>query len=136
MRNESLNDYVGKLKKMASSATIIPRAVIDGGNWQPYPNKCHENVDIWCGHNSNYHPVRGWLYFDLPGIAYVKFVAHSVVRKPDGSLVDITPSGASSDYPFVTANLTDDEYDEILGLCQNHEIVCSSLQLNEPPEDD
>lgn len=122
----TLSEYTKWLVEQIPSAMILPKARIEGGNWQPAPNQCHDNVDIWCAHKPSYRPVRGWLYFDLPGLRIVKFVAHSAVRKPDGSLADITPSHAFTDYPFIEAGLSDSEYQQVLEQCSNHEINCNA----------
>jgi hypothetical protein len=79
---------------------------IHGGDWQPKQNECHENADQCCALFPEFSPVRGWLYFDSARL----FVFHSVVRKPDGLLSDITPSNASVRYPFIEADLTDIDY--------------------------
>jgi hypothetical protein len=71
---------------------------------------CHHNVSMWCQHEPDFEPVRGWLYFDLPGLNYVKFVAHSAVRTPEGELFDITPSRAFQDYLFIEGGLSEEEY--------------------------
>ncbi|MEY8210911.1 MAG: hypothetical protein RPT00_01510, partial [Gammaproteobacteria bacterium] len=81
-------------------------------------------VSDWCENNPAYTPVRGWLYFDLPGLPQVKFVSHSVVRAPDNELYDITPSNASKDYPFVEGNLSEEEYADLIGIKGVTEIVC------------
>ncbi|MEA3094593.1 MAG: hypothetical protein QOJ04_5935 [Caballeronia sp.] len=46
-------------------------------------------------------------------MAYCRFVSHSVVRAPDGSRIDITPTGhlmQAAPYPFLEAGLTEDEH--------------------------
>jgi hypothetical protein len=47
-------------------------------------------------------------------LPYVHFNAHSVVRNPDGELVDITPSQANQPYPFLVALESDTEYDALV----------------------
>ena len=91
-------------------ARKLRRAEVRQGDWVPHPNRCHENVSVWCEANDGYEPVRGWLYFDLPGLPMSRFVAHSAVRAPDGKLYDITPSRASQDYPFIESGLSEDDY--------------------------
>jgi hypothetical protein len=57
---------------------------------------------MWVKHNPECVAVRGFLFFDLARVMpFVWFNAHSVVRLPDGKLVDITPSKASTQYPFI-----------------------------------
>lgn len=109
-----VNEYAHLLYTRVEAAVMLQPAVIEGGDWQPQPNQCHENVTIWCLHNITHEPVRGWLYFSLPGTLHVRFVAHSAVRTPEGQLFDITPSNAGQDYPFITGELTEDEYAELV----------------------
>lgn len=113
MTTKEIEDYVACLYARIGEAKILGRAEIVGGDWQPEPNKCHHNVSIWCSHNDNFSPVRGWLYFDLPGLPSVMFMAHSAVLTPEGELSDITPSNASRDYPFLSSNLSEEEYEKL-----------------------
>ena len=82
--------------------------------WQPSPNNCHENVLVFCENAAGYKVQRGWLYFDLPGMNFVKFVAHSVVKSSKGELIDITPSNASIDYPFLESGISEEEFRQIV----------------------
>lgn len=106
----------------SEEAVILRRAEIIGGNWEPQANDCHRNVSTWCEHNEQYEPIRGWLYFDLPGANCVKFVAHSAVLTPEKELRDITPSNASQDYPFIPGNLPEEEYVSLVDSIENGEI--------------
>lgn len=114
MEATDLNEYAKTLYSKVGEATLLKHAVIEGGDWEPQPNMCHHNVSIWCQLKSDYEPVRGWFYFDLPGLNYVKFLAHSAVRTPKGELYDITPSNASKEYPFVHSGLCEDEYADLV----------------------
>jgi hypothetical protein len=107
-------EYAEALHSRASEAILLKRAVIENGDWEPQANMCHHNVSMWCEQKTDYSPVRGWLYFDMPGLNYVRFVAHSAVRAPDGELYDITPSNAQQDYPFIESGLSEDEYAELV----------------------
>ena len=109
-----VNEYAKALCSRVGDAEMLKRAVIENGDWEPQFNLCHHNVSLWCELNTEYYPVRGWLYFDLPGINYVKFVAHSAVKAPDGALYDITPTNASQDYPFIESKLSEEEYAELV----------------------
>lgn len=122
MENHEIKKYTESLYKRVGDAVMLNRAEIKGGNWQPEPNMCHHNVTIWCEHNSEYTPVRGWLYFDLPGLNYVKFIAHSVVLTPDNKLFDITPSNATQEYPFISSNLEEEHYAALVETVENGEI--------------
>jgi hypothetical protein len=109
-----VDEYAKTLCSRLGEAVTLKRAVIEGGHWEPQPNMCHHNVSIWCQHRTDHKPVRRWLYFDLPGLSHVVFVAPSAVRTPEGELFDITPSNASQDYPFVNSDLSEDEYAELV----------------------
>lgn len=122
MTNLDIEKYAETLYSRISEAVILKRAVIEGGDWQPQLNTCHHNVTLWCNHNTDFKPTRGWLYFDLPGLSFVKFVAHSAVINPDGEIHDITPSNASRDYPFISSGLSEDEYASIVEASDNGEI--------------
>lgn len=104
---DHINDYLSALYARRHEAQYLPKVIMEGGNWQPQPKYCHENVDIICDHMHGYEAVRGWLLFDYEYLAHVDFIQHSVVRFPDGQVVDITPSTAGSDYPFIMAKEPD-----------------------------
>ncbi|MFS2175346.1 hypothetical protein ACCC98_05240 [Rhizobium pisi] len=75
-----------------SGSTVDVRYEPDAsiGEWRQKVAECHANVDYWVQHSVGYAAVRGWLACtgcgDLHG-----YTAHSVLRDPDGELVDITP---------------------------------------------
>ncbi|MGF6766239.1 hypothetical protein P3T24_006585 [Paraburkholderia sp. GAS33] len=51
-----------------------------------------------------------------PTFDYCRFVSHSVVRRPDDTLIDITPRPmlrAAAVYPFLNATLGFDQYAEL-----------------------
>lgn len=124
MPDIDVNEYAKTLYSRVGAAVSLKRATIEGGDWVPQPNMCHHNVSIWCQQMPDYTVVRGWLYFDLPGLNYVKFVAHSAVRTPEGELFDITPSNASQDYPFIESDLGEEEYAELVETRGHGEIHC------------
>jgi hypothetical protein len=102
--------YRVELTQRASLACLVNWADVSTGDWVPAPNECHQNVTDWCESNEGYIPVRGWMYFDLTG----QFVAHSVLRAPDGLLYDITPAAASRQYPFIESGLSESDYIELV----------------------
>ncbi len=108
-----IKKYANKLVSKVDQAKFLKHAVIENGDWEPQPNYCHHNVSLWCQLRPEYIPVRGWLYFDLPGLNFVKFVAHSAVKAPDGEFYDITPS-ETKDYPFIDSELSEEEYAELV----------------------
>ena len=114
MANVNPDAYERLLMLRASEAIFTEKIQVSVGDWRPERNMCHHNVTYFCQHNPDYVPVRGWLYFDLPGLEFAKFLSHSVVGTPDGTLCDITPWEATQDYAFLTANLSEDEYAELI----------------------
>lgn len=109
------NEYAANLFARMHEAVNLRWADVEIGNWRPKANDCHANVTELCAHDPTYSPVRGWLYFDFGGyLDRVQFLAHSAVRAPDGMLYDITPSQASQQYPFLSANLPDQEYEALV----------------------
>ena len=114
MNESDIENYAKSLLALVGTAAILKRASIEGGEWQPQANMCHDNVTMWCDISPSYKPVRGWLYFDLQDMPFVKFIAHSVVRTPAGELRDITPSNASQEYPFIESGLSNEEYEELV----------------------
>ena len=87
-----------------SEAVIANYEQVSVGDWQPTEHECHANVTYWCEFNTNYKVVRGWLYFDFGNcMRFVRFTAHSVVEDENGLLIDITPTKASTLYPFIRA---------------------------------
>ena len=124
MANIDINEYAKTLYSRFGTAVKLKRATIENSDWVPQPNMCHHNVSTWCHYMADYQAVRGWFYFSLPGLNYVKFVAHSAVRAPEGELFDITPSNASQDYPFIDGGLSEEEYAELVEARGCGEIHC------------
>jgi hypothetical protein len=72
------------------------------GDWTPQPHQCHDNVREWVAKNPRHIHVYGYLLFDFRLMnGCFRLTAHSVVEDENGTLHDITPSGASADYPFI-----------------------------------
>ena len=61
--------------------------------WHRWPrgvsHRCHQTVDAFAASHPGFHAVRGWLVTPAPGVHM--FHAHSVIRQPDGNLIDVTP---------------------------------------------
>lgn len=111
--SETLRLHACGLYERRHEAAPVPRVAVADEGWQPQINRCHENSVEWCAAHADHQVVRGWLYFSLPGMAYCRFVSHSVVRRPDGTLIDITPTGPlrqAAPYPFIPAGVSEDKY--------------------------
>lgn len=124
MTKLDIDSYASSLYARVSEARVLKRVIIDVGDWKAQQNMCHNNASALHLHDDEYALVRGWLYFDLPGLPYVKFVSHSAVKTPDGEIVDITPkpSTATQDYPFIEGNLTEEDYQHLVEECGYGEI--------------
>lgn len=102
--------YGRSLLARVSEAVVVEKVSVTIGTWVPQRKMCHHNVSYFCEQKPRYSPVRGWFYFELPGMSYAKFLSHSVVCSPDGTFYDITPWEATEHYPFLPSNLSEDEY--------------------------
>lgn len=108
-------EYAASLFNRLHEAVILRWTEVAIGEWRAEANECHANVTKLCAHDAAYSPVHGWLYFDFGGyLDGVQFLAHSAVRGTDGTLYDITPSHASQQYPFLVANLSEQEYKALI----------------------
>lgn len=114
MAGFDVDGYALSLLKRVGEAAVVGHAGIEGGDWQPKHNMCHHNATDWCELQPEFTPVRGWLYFDPPGLPCAKFVARSIVRTPGGDLIDIAPSDTTQDYPFLVSRLSDDKYAHVV----------------------
>jgi len=112
--NFSLDEYAKKLYSRRKEAVDLFWADCGNDEWSPSENNCHVNVTELCSTNSSLQPIRGWLYFDLQGIAKVQFVAHSVVKYLDGKYYDITPPNTIQRPPFIIATENEEEFEKMV----------------------
>jgi hypothetical protein len=102
---------VSVVKRLHQSVTLC-RRVVHIGEWTPTVNRCHDNVAIWVAKRPQHKHVRGFIYMDLrPDAQCIRLMAHSAVETEDGTLWDITPHGASVNYPFIRHLGTDEEFE-------------------------
>ena len=102
---------ISAVKRLHQSVTLC-RRVVHIGEWTPSVNRCHDNVAIWVAKRPQHKHVRGFVYMDLrPGAPCIRLMAHSAVETEDGTLWDITPHGASINYPFIRHLGTDEEFE-------------------------
>ncbi len=111
---EELRAYAGELFARREEATMVERVAVEIDGWKPEMILCHDNVDEWVLHNPTHSVVRGWLYFELEGLPWARFVAHSVVADEKGGRFDITPTEAKA-YPFIAAGLTEEKFKQLEG---------------------
>jgi hypothetical protein len=82
-------------------------------DWQGEPGKCHENVERWIALHPADRPVRGYLVTPLSDFCAI-FALHSLVRRQDGSLVDVTP--LEYQCRFIRYEMSDRQF----GECKRH----------------
>lgn len=108
-----IEDYAHSLVLRAGTATLVPREIVTLPGWQPEPNRCHDNAVQFADRMPGHSAVHGWLVFDAFEPPYL--VAHSVVQRPDGTLMDITPSDAMPIYRFLPASIPAGQYSALHG---------------------
>lgn len=115
--SEALREHARILYERRHEAAIVPYVDVGTDAWRPVERDCHGNSETWCEHHPEYEVVRGWICLPLPGMAYSRFLSHSIVRRPDGTLVDITPRGPmreAAPYRFLATVVTDNEYEALV----------------------
>lgn len=113
--DEATKAYLRSLKARLNDVTVVPRVDYSYEDWKPEAKKCHHNVKYLESLNLGYTPVLGWLVINVIALGYYELLAHSIVKSPDGQLVDITPVlenpfGEPRIYPFMVHSGTEDEY--------------------------
>jgi hypothetical protein len=128
------------LLRVRSSARLIQRMV---GKFRdgtvPLPHCCHANAARFVEDFPDAKEVAGWLIFDLtnPALLFLRqplrfeFVAHTVVERANGDLIDITPPPdlEAGHYPFLRHPHSDQDFAELDGLSVARVIVF----LGDPP---
>jgi len=110
----SLEKYANDLYNRRHGAVELFWADCGNDEWAPQENNCHKNVTELCSLNKELKPIRGWLYFHVQDINMVRFVAHSVVKAPDGKYYDITPPNDVKRPPFIIATESGYEFENIV----------------------
>lgn len=116
---KSLSEYIYELTYRIRSAVYVEYKPIEIDCWQPVEYRCHDNVVKLCELDSSYSRVYGFLFSDTSQLGYVSFIFHSVARDQNDNLVDITPNTARNKYPFITANIPDEHYRELMYKFEN-----------------
>ncbi|WP_124649041.1 hypothetical protein [Burkholderia stagnalis] len=112
-----LRVHAGMLYARRDEAIDVAYVEVSGAGWRPAVQDCHGNCETWCGLHPEYRLVRGWIFIPLPGLAYSRFLPHSIVRQPDGQLVDITPRGhllGSTPYRFLGSIVDNEVYEAMV----------------------
>jgi hypothetical protein len=123
LQPELLTKLAKRLYNIRDTGRIIPFVEAGmkgdgspGDDWRPAAKFCHANVEEWVMRSPEYGIVRGWVIFDLsadPSASRFRFAAHSVIRTPEGKLLDITPSAVSQPYPFIHHPGTTEDFDDL-----------------------
>ena len=70
--------------------------------WRPERGGCHENARLWVEANPGFSVVHGWLHAVGETLDNrLRFHSHSVVRGPQGEIVDITLCANDPRYAFL-----------------------------------
>lgn len=119
--------YVTSICARRADAVIVPFVEVSIGDWNPEIAQCHSNVDRWIEANPGYQAVRGWISYISFGPAGEQLTAHSVVRNPNGALIDITPvyPGVPRGGAFVEHQGDPAEFFAMLEV--GHEMHCPSV---------
>jgi hypothetical protein len=118
-------DYVALICSGRAEAVSVPFVKVSIDEWIPKISDCHNNVDRWVAAYPDCEAVRGWISYISFGQVGEQLTAHSIVRNPDGTLIDITPvcQGAPRGGAFI-------EHRGDMALfaaLKDHDIRCASL---------
>lgn len=115
--SDGLREHARLLYARRQEAAVVPFVDVGTEAWRPAMQDCHGNCEAWCERHPEYQVVRGWLCIPLDGLAYCRFLAHSVVRQPDGALIDITPRAplrGPAPYPFLATVVSANAYEALV----------------------
>jgi hypothetical protein len=91
MTIRELDEYKAAVSRALLSATVVPFVAVSPDGWQPKIAGCHPNVDRFVDENPGHTAVRGWVTLGTDGGTQILLTHHSVVRRSDGRLFDLTP---------------------------------------------
>ena len=84
-------EYEASICARLAQGVEVPFVEVALDGWTPRIAGCHENVDAWVEAYPDFAAVRGWVIHMSFGPLGNGLTAHSVVRTPNGALIDITP---------------------------------------------
>lgn len=84
MTPQQVQHYFDSLVARVKHAVRVPCERFRGSA----PNRCYDNVGAFVAAHAGHRAVRGWLV--TPNVGIHMFHAHSVVRRPDDCLIDVT----------------------------------------------
>lgn len=121
-------EYTTSICVHRAAAVVVPFVEVSLDGWTPVVAACHANVDRWVADNPGCQATRGWISYMSFGPAGEQLTAHSVVRNPDGTLIDITPvyPGALRGGAFVEHQGDPTEFFDMIEAF-GHEMRCPSL---------
>jgi hypothetical protein len=105
-----LVEYAKGIAARRREVVTLTRAAARIGDWEPQAAHCHNNVRAWVKHNPHHKQVFGYVLVEITWLGILRVIPDSAVEDKDGVLYDITPHGASQDYPFIRHVGSDDEF--------------------------
>lgn len=110
--------YFDKLLRRIGLTQQVPFVRVAIEDWTPREADSHQNVERLVAANRELKRVRGWSITAVTEAeARYRFEAYSVVRKPDGQLVDITPRANGASLEFIEHPGSPDEFDSMVPRC-------------------
>jgi hypothetical protein len=98
--------------RQIEAVEVSRKEVLYADGTAPERSNCHANVDRWVLENPGCEAVRGWAISARMGNA-IMLDAHSVVRAPDGALVDITLNADDQRAPIVLHKGPEAEFEAV-----------------------
>jgi hypothetical protein len=129
MQLDALTELAKQLYDLRHTGQLVPFVSVGIGDgsqpddWRPAQHDCFNNTRTWVTNTQGYSAVYGWVMFRHP---LIHFAAHAVILRPDGRLMDITPSGASQSYPFIRHPGSDEEFRQVASQFDPDQPVCIS----------
>lgn len=112
---DALRQYASYLFSRIDKAEHLAFIPVEINGQSPAPNDCHENARAFVLLNPIYKIVYGWICVD-GGLesSSIDFIAHSVIQDINGNLYEITPIYSIESRPFLTAELNDHDFADIV----------------------
>jgi hypothetical protein len=105
-----------RLYERRHSGIVVPYKMVDSRHTE---GDCHQNAGWWARDNAGCEVIHGWLVFDHEKasgglISMVQFNPHSIIQTENGERYDVTPSRASTRYPFLDHEGAHDDFVRIV----------------------
>ena len=122
INSETIVKYGGVLFSKLDTAKVLDFHDVFIFGEKAKKKECHKNAQCFCTENDSFHVTHGWLVIDSrPTFNSIKFIAHSVVKSPEGKLLDVTPIETLDPRPFLPAFIDDKVFEDFANwLYQNN----------------